>query len=65
MTTFPKALYITAGGDAGNGNGRDFFGKESLEGMNDGNGAEDGEEIAIYELKKVQRCEVTRTLVDD
>lgn len=55
---FPKTLYVTGNSDG------DYFGRASLDEMNDGNGANDGEEIAVYELSAVKRAEVTRTLVD-
>lgn len=60
---FPKTLYVTAGSDEGDGSGRDYFGKEDVEQMNNGDGASHGTQIAVYELREVVRVEVTRTLV--
>lgn len=64
MSTFPKTLHVTKGGN-GTDDTPDYFGKESLEGMNDGDGAFDGEVVAIYELVGVKRVELTRKLVDE
>lgn len=64
MTEFPKTLYVQAGSDPTGDEGRDYFGMEKLETMNDGEGARDGEEIAVYQLVGVKRVEVTRELVD-
>lgn len=62
---FPKTLYVQAGADPQGDEGRDFFGMEKLETMNDGDGARDGEEIAVYDLKMVRRVEVTIALIED
>lgn len=62
---FPKTLYVQAGGNKTDGTGRDFFGMADLDDMNDGSGAHDGEEIAVYEFRGVKRAKVTRELVDD
>lgn len=65
MSQFPKTLYVQAGAEPKGEEGRDYFGMEKLETMNDGDGARDGEEIAVYELKSVKVCQVTRELVDE
>lgn len=62
MTNFPKQIFVSAGSP--DDTGRDFFGRERLEDMNGDDGASDGDEVAVYELKTVQRVEVTRKLVD-
>lgn len=65
MKQFPKTLYVQAGSESTNGAGREYFGKDDIENLNDGDGACHGEEIAVYELKVVQRVEVTRKLVGE
>lgn len=61
---FPKTLYVQAGSPHATPVGRDYFGKANIEQMNDGDGAWDGETVAVYELREVKRVKVTRELVD-
>lgn len=62
---FPQTLFVQAGGEPREDHGRDFFGMEKVETMNDGAGCNDGEEIAVYQLVSVKRAKVTWSLEDE
>lgn len=57
MTTdekFPKTIYVTADGEADD---------RWLNASRDSNGAEDGEDVAVYQLVAIKKAKITRSLV--